>query len=97
MSTKPSQWQPAARSNPVEQAFSAARLRIGDVVEAIGFDPSYPLMIVAIAGGRIAIGSPLWPPGANIPVELHQITSRNGEPCEFPKVQTKKSKRRKPA
>lgn len=69
------------------------RISRGDVVTAQGFPDEYPLMVLAIAGGRLAIGSPLWPVGANRAVEFHQITSVNGIPVQFePIAQPKRRK-----
>ena len=59
------------------------RISRGDVVKAQGFPDEYPLMVLAIAGGRVAIGSPLWPCGANRAVEFYQITSVNGVSVKF--------------
>jgi hypothetical protein len=71
-------------------------MRIGDSVTAQGFSPDYPLMVLAIAGGRLAIGSPRWPKGANRPMDYSQITGVNGVPVAFPQPQTQ-TKRRKAA
>jgi hypothetical protein len=74
-------------------------LNVGDRVTAQGFPPDYPLAVLAIVGGRIAIGSPRWPKGANHPVDYSQITSINGVPVAFPQLQPQPStsKRRKAA
>jgi hypothetical protein len=52
-------WQPAKRT-PLEQVFGeelrSARMKIGDRVTAQGFPSDYPLMILAIVGGKVAIG-----------------------------------------
>jgi hypothetical protein len=72
-------------------------MRIGDRVTCSDYPPDYPLVILAIVGGRLAIGSPLWPKGANYPVELHQITSVNDRPVEVPQRQSNPTKRRKAA
>jgi hypothetical protein len=72
-------------------------MRIGDVVTAQGFPEDYPLMVLAIAGGRVAMGSPRWPKGATRVVEPDQITSINGQPCQFPQAQIKQTRRRKAA
>ncbi len=72
-------------------------MRIGDRVTTTDYPPDYPLVILAIVGGRLAIGSPLWPKGATDPVEFHQITSVNDRPVEVPQRQSKPTKRRKAA
>ncbi|NJN49067.1 MAG: hypothetical protein HC805_03835 [Alkalinema sp. RL_2_19] len=72
-------------------------LKIGDRVTTTEFSDDYPLMVLAIAGGRLAIGSPRWPWGANHAMEYHQITSVNGVPVAFPRHQTNKFRRRKAA
>jgi hypothetical protein len=71
-----------------------SRLKIGDRVTTTEFPPDYPLVVLAIAGGKLAIGSPRWPVGANRPMEYHQIASVNGVPCQFPQTQTKQTRRR---
>jgi hypothetical protein len=71
-----------------------SRLKIGDRVTTTEFPSDYPLVVLAIAGGRLAIGSPRWPCGANYAMEYHQITTINGVPVAFPKTQTKQTKRR---
>jgi hypothetical protein len=50
------------------------------------FPVDYPLFIVAMAGGLVAIGSNLWPKGANKAVEPCEITSVNGAETKFEKV-----------
>ncbi len=86
MSQKPV-WQSAKRT-PLEQIFGeelrSARLKIGDRVTAQGFPSDYPLMILAIVGGKVAIGSPRWPIGATRPVSLHQLRSINGIAATLP-------------
>jgi hypothetical protein len=72
-------------------------MKIADRVTTTEFPEDYPLMVVAIAGGRLAIGSPRWPVGANRPMEYHQITSINGVPVAFPQPQTNTFKRRRAA
>jgi hypothetical protein len=72
-------------------------MRIGDSVTAQGFSPDYPLVVLAVAGGRLAIGSPRWPQGANRAMDYHQITSVNGVRVQFEPKQTKQTKRRKAA
>jgi hypothetical protein len=71
-----------------------SRLRIGDRVTTTEFPEDYPLMVLAIAGGRLAIGSPRWPTGANYAMEYHQITTINGVPVAFQQPQTKPARRR---
>jgi hypothetical protein len=96
MSQKPV-WQPAKRT-PLEQVFGeelrSARMKIGDRVTAQGFPSDYPLMILAIVSGKVAIGSPRWPIGATRPVLLHQLRSINGVACQFPQPQASRRKRR---
>jgi hypothetical protein len=72
-------------------------MKIGDRVTTTEFPSDYPLMVLAIAGGRLAIGSPRWPTGANRATDYSQILSINGQPCQFPQPQTNTSKRRKAA
>jgi hypothetical protein len=95
MSQKPI-WQPAKRT-PLEQVFGeelrSARLKIGDRVTAQGFPSDYPLMILAIAGGKVAIGSPRWPIGANYGVFLCQIRTVNGSPVAFPECKAARKAR----
>jgi hypothetical protein len=69
-------------------------MKIGDRVTTTEFPPDYPLMVLAISGGRVAIGSPKWPTGANYPMDYSQIASVNGVPCQFPQTQTKQTRRR---
>jgi hypothetical protein len=87
MSSQKSVWQPIKRT-PLEQVFGdrlrSARMKIGDRVTAQGFPSDYPLMILAIVGGKVAIGSPRWPVGATRSVLLPQIPSINGVVCELP-------------
>jgi hypothetical protein len=87
MSSQKSVWQPAKRT-PLEQVFGdrlrSARMQIGDRVTAQGFPSDYPLMILAIVGRQVAIGSPKWPIGATRSVSLHQLRSINGVVCELP-------------
>jgi hypothetical protein len=68
-------------------------MRIGDSVTAQGFSPDYPLMVVAIAGGRVAIGSPMWPQGANHAMDYSQITSVNGVRVQFEAKQVHQKRR----
>jgi hypothetical protein len=72
-------------------------MKIGDRVQTTEFPSNYPLMVLAIAGGRLAIGSPRWPQGANCAMDYSQITSVNGVPVAFPQPQTNTSRRRKAA
>jgi hypothetical protein len=66
-------------------------------VQTTEFPENYPLVVLAIAGGRLAIGSPLWPVGANHAMKYSQIISINGQPCQFPETQSKQTKRRRSA
>jgi len=68
-------------------------LRIGDRVTTADFPDDYPLEVLAIAGGRLAICSPRWPQGANYPIERHQLTSVNGVRVQFAPVQTKQRRK----
>jgi hypothetical protein len=97
MNSQKSVWQPAKRT-PLEQVFGeelrSARMKIGDRVTAQGFPSDYPLMILTIVGGKVAIGSPKWPIGATRPVSFHQLRSINGLACQFPQTQASRRKRR---
>ena len=53
-------------------------MKRGDRVTTTEFPAGYPLVIVAVAGGKVAIGSPNWPRGATRPITPQQITSVNG-------------------
>jgi hypothetical protein len=53
-------------------------MKRGDRVTTTEYPDDYPLVIVVVAGGKIAIGSPNWPKGAVYPVTPQQITSVNG-------------------
>jgi hypothetical protein len=69
----------------------------GDRITCQDYPLDYPLMVLAVVGGRVAIGSPLWPRGANHPVELHQITSINDQPVHFvhkSSINTRKNRRK---
>ncbi len=72
-------------------------LKIGDRATAQGFPLDYPLVVLAIVGGRVAIGSPRWPKGANPLGDSHPWASINGLPVAFPKTQTNTSRQRKAA
>lgn len=73
-------------------------MRIADRVTTTEFPEDYPLMVLAIAGGRVAIGSPRWPVGANRAMVYSQIISVDGVPVAFPQPQANSSsKRRKTA
>jgi hypothetical protein len=68
-------------------------LKIGDRVTVAGYPPGYPLVVLVVCGGRVAIGSPRWPRGTGYPVEFHQITSVNGGLVQFEAIaQTKRRK-----
>ena len=53
-------------------------MKRGDRITTTEYPDDYPLVIVAIAGGKIAIGSPKWPKGAVYPLAPAQINSVNG-------------------
>lgn len=68
-------------------------MRISDRVAVAGFPDDYPLVIVAIAGGRMAMGSPLWPKGATRAISPADIRSINGAPAQFEAIPTKQRRR----
>jgi hypothetical protein len=68
-------------------------MRIGDVVTAQDWPDEYPLMVVAIAGGRVAIGSPRWPVGANRPMDYSEIQTVNGVRVQFEAKQVHQKRR----
>jgi hypothetical protein len=53
-------------------------MKRGDRVTTTEYPADYPLVIVVVAGGKVAIGSPNWPKGATHPLTPQQITSVNG-------------------
>jgi len=53
-------------------------MKRGDRVTTTEFPVDYPLVIVVVAGGKVAICSPNWPKGATRPITPQQITSVNG-------------------
>lgn len=69
----------------------------GDRVTVQDWPEDYPLMVLAIVSGRVAIGSPMWPVGANHPVDLHQITSVNGDRVHFEPITNTSKRQRKAA
>jgi hypothetical protein len=70
-----------------------SRLKIADRVTTTEFPEDYPLMVLAIAGGRLAIGSPRWPQGANRAMDYSQITSVNGVRVQFEAKQVHQKRR----
>lgn len=68
--------------------------KVGDSVKARDFPSNLDLLVLAIAGGRIAIGSPDWPRGANYAVDLSDILEINGVPYAMPHSESQKSKAR---
>lgn len=52
-------------------------MKRGDRITTTEYPADYPLVIVAVAGGKVAIGSPKWPKGATYPMAPAQITSVN--------------------
>ncbi|NJM47943.1 MAG: hypothetical protein HC860_18690 [Alkalinema sp. RU_4_3] len=60
----------------------------GDRVTVTGYPEDYPLMVLAVAGGKVAIGSSHWPAGANWAIDPSQITSVNGLVYAEPKPAT---------
>ena len=65
----------------------------GDRITTKNYEIDYPLKIVAVAGGRIAIGSSRWPTGATQFIALSELTSVNGESVNFPSEKTKSRKK----
>ena len=53
-------------------------MKRGDRITTTEYPADYPLVIVVVAGGKVAIGSPKWPKGATYPLTPAQITSVNG-------------------
>lgn len=64
---------------------SRPSLKRGDRVQLKDYPPKYPLFVVAIAGGKIAIGSDLWPVGATIKIDAksNDIVTINDRPVSF--------------
>jgi hypothetical protein len=53
-------------------------MKRGDRITTNEYPADYPLVIVVVAGGKVAIGSPKWPKGATHPLTPQQINSVNG-------------------
>lgn len=68
--------------------------KIGDSITARSI-PGVQLRVLAVAGGRIAVGSPSWPRGANYPLELNEILEINGVPCALPHREAQDTKKRR--
>jgi hypothetical protein len=62
-------------------------MRVGDRVTAQDFPSDYPLMILAIVGGKVAIGSPRWPMYATHPVSLHQSEKSDHTDRDYQSIQ----------
>jgi hypothetical protein len=41
------------------------------------YPEDYPLIVLVVIDGKVAIGSPMWPKGATYPIQFHQITSNS--------------------
>jgi hypothetical protein len=54
----------------------------GDRVTVQGRSDSYT--VLHQLNGVVVLTLPTWPMGANIRIQLHELATINGSPCQFP-------------